>query len=55
MRIKVTKAIFRVKVSLYISPAVVHFYGTGIEILAEYTGPKFGQHREHLHCIGGIL
>ena len=36
--------------SLEISPAVGDFYGTDIEILAVYTGPKFGQGREHLHC-----
>ena len=32
-------------------PAVGDFYGTGIEILAECTGPKFWQHREHLHLM----
>ena len=36
--------------SLEISPAVGDFYGTEIEILADCTGPKFGQHRDHLHC-----
>ena len=36
--------------SLEISPAVGDFYGTEIDILADCTGPKFGQHRDHLHC-----
>ena len=36
--------------SLEINPAVGDFYGTEIEILADCTGPKFGQHRDHLHC-----
>ena len=31
--------------------SVGYFYGTEIEILAECTGPKFEQHRDHLHCI----
>ena len=36
--------------SLEISPAVGDFYGTEIDILADCTDPKFGQHRDHLHC-----
>ena len=36
--------------SLEISPVVGDFYGTENKILADCTGPKFGQHRDHLHC-----
>ena len=35
--------------SLEISPAVGDFFGTEIEILADCTGPKFGQHRKGLY------